>query len=260
VSGRTAVPVITLCPDLSLERAGVPWMIRIVPRTDDEARALFEGITAMGPGKPTRWVALVPDERAGREVSHDLKQAAAACRQELLKCLQVNSAGTNLEDVTTRALGVRPEGILLWLAPDCAGKAAWKLRNAGYKGLMAGPGWLQSSDFFAGAGAAADIVIVPGVACTPQELARWVSFEDSYRRRWGHDPDLAAGMSYDAVRLFVQLVSQDKFRAPPHRVPIGFSWPGVTGDLSFDSQGNRIAKLELLKARNGRFIRTGPGH
>ena len=37
VSGRTAVPVMCLCPDSSVGRTGVPWMLRVVPRTEDEA-------------------------------------------------------------------------------------------------------------------------------------------------------------------------------------------------------------------------------
>ena len=34
VSGRTRVPVISLCPDSSVTAAGVPWVVRILPRTE----------------------------------------------------------------------------------------------------------------------------------------------------------------------------------------------------------------------------------
>ena len=44
VAGRTHVPVVLLCPEASLTRAAVPWVARVVPRTLDEARALFSGI------------------------------------------------------------------------------------------------------------------------------------------------------------------------------------------------------------------------
>jgi len=43
VAGRTRVPVISLCPDSSITRTGIPWMIRIVPNTQKEARAIFLG-------------------------------------------------------------------------------------------------------------------------------------------------------------------------------------------------------------------------
>ena len=41
VSGRTRVPVASICSDSSITDAGVPWVVRVVPRTDQEAEALF---------------------------------------------------------------------------------------------------------------------------------------------------------------------------------------------------------------------------
>ena len=70
VSGRTAVPVITLSADSSVSQTGVPWMARIVPRTIEEAKMLFTGIHAR------HWMAVIPDERAGREAARDLNEAA----------------------------------------------------------------------------------------------------------------------------------------------------------------------------------------
>ena len=68
VSGRTAVPVITLSADSSVSQTGVPWMARIVPRTVEEAKTLFTGIHA------SHWVAVIPDGRAGREAARDLNE------------------------------------------------------------------------------------------------------------------------------------------------------------------------------------------
>ena len=69
VSGRTAVPVITLSADSSVSQTGVPWMARIVPRTIEEAKMLFTGIHA------SHWTAVIPDGRAGREAARDLNAA-----------------------------------------------------------------------------------------------------------------------------------------------------------------------------------------
>src|SRR6516162_4352858 len=37
VSGRTAVPLVSLCPDSSVSQTGVRWMVRAVPTTVEEA-------------------------------------------------------------------------------------------------------------------------------------------------------------------------------------------------------------------------------
>ena len=42
VSGRTAVPVISLCADSSVNQTGVPWMARIVPRTVERPSSLCQ--------------------------------------------------------------------------------------------------------------------------------------------------------------------------------------------------------------------------
>src|SRR5512140_995317 len=70
VSGRTGVPVLTLCPDSSVTRTAVPWVARVVPSATDEARAVFARTRA------ARWLAIVPSARAGRETAHDLATAA----------------------------------------------------------------------------------------------------------------------------------------------------------------------------------------
>ena len=68
VSGRTATPVVSLCSDSSVTKAGIPWMARIVPETGDEARAIFNTFKV---DRKFRWCALVPPERAGREAAKD---------------------------------------------------------------------------------------------------------------------------------------------------------------------------------------------
>jgi len=48
VAGRTGTPVVTLCPDKSVVRAGIPWMVRIGPALGDET-SLLELMSAPGP-------------------------------------------------------------------------------------------------------------------------------------------------------------------------------------------------------------------
>ena len=99
VSGRTAVPVITLSADSSVSQTGVPWMARIVPRTVEEAKTLFAGIHA------SHWVAVIPDGRAGREAARDLNEAATNSNCSIEKTIEVKSSFTN----TTRLVQTNPE-------------------------------------------------------------------------------------------------------------------------------------------------------
>jgi ABC-type branched-subunit amino acid transport system substrate-binding protein len=119
--------------------------------------------------------------------------------------------------------------------------------------VLAGPGRLQCADFGNAAGDALDGFIVPAIVRPAENTTRLRSFQTAYHQRWGHLPDTMAAMSYDAAMLLSHLFSRPEFQMPPHRLTPGFSWPGVTGDMAFDTEGNRAVQLELLQTHEGKF-------
>jgi len=248
VSGRTSVPVVSLCADSSVSQAGVPWMVRIVPRTSEEAQTLFTNIHAR------RWVAVVPVGRAGREVTSDLKEAAASSGCSLMKTIEVNPAFTNTARLAKQILAIRPDAVLLWLHPAMAGAVAKSLRVAGFAGTLAGPGRLRSAEFATAAGDAINGLVVPSPVLEGNAATAFKEFADAFRQRFGHEPDTAAAMSYDAARLLIRILRQTGPRPAHEAFPIGVSHAGATGVLTFDTQGNRKVNLQLLEARGGKFI------
>ncbi len=196
VSGRTATPVISLCADSSVGRTGVPWLLRMVPRTEEEAVALFNGVFPARSGRDRHWAAFVPDQRAGREIGHDLSKAALACDCVLDPVVQVGSL-TNSNQLIGRALSSRPEAILVWLPSESAGAMIKELRLKGFTEPLCGPSWLKGTDCLAKAGPAGAGFIIPGVVCDPETGARQKSFSAAYEQQWHHPPDAMASMSYD---------------------------------------------------------------
>ena len=257
VAGRTAVPVVSLCADSSVSRTGVPWMIRIVPTTIEEARFLLAGLKAETPDKPG-WVVLVPDGRAGREVAHDLNQAAAMAKRKLKHVFEVGSSMTNFESFAPQVLKDQPAGVLLWLDPVPAGKLARSLREAGFAGKLAGPSRCNSLSFLASATQASEGFMVPAVVLDAPAEARWLSFQKTFRQHYGIEADLTAAESYDAARLLMHILRENTPQSLPRAFPLPFSLPGASGDLSFDPEGNRKISLRLLIARRGSFVEFEP--
>jgi ABC-type branched-subunit amino acid transport system substrate-binding protein len=251
VSGRTAVPVISLCADSSVSQTGVPWMARIVPRTTEEAGTLFTGIPAR------HWTTVIPDGRAGREVAHDLREAATNNGCFIEKIIEVNSSFTNTARLGKQILANHPDAILLWLDPATAGKLAKALRDAGFAGTLAGPGRLRSADFAAAAGHAGEGLVIPSPVLKPDAATIHEHFTDTFGKRFGHEPDATAAAAYDAATVMIRILRQIGDRPAHKAFPIGFSFVGATGILAFDSQGNRKVNLELFKAQGGQFIPAG---
>jgi len=257
VAGRTAVPVISLCADSSISKTGVPWMVRIAPTTIEEARFLLAGLMA-DQSEPPEWVALVPDGRAGREVSRDLSRAASAAQRKLKRVCEVSSTPTNLESVTAQVLKEQPEGVLVWLDPVPAGMLTRSLREAGFAGKLAGPSRCNSPGFLAASAQASEGFLVPAIVLDKPGEARLLSFRTAFRQRYGIEADLTAAEGYDAVRLLAHILKKNDPQAVPRAFPLDFSLPGASGDLSFDAQGNRKIALRLLIARRGSFVAVEP--
>jgi ABC-type branched-subunit amino acid transport system substrate-binding protein len=248
VSGRTAVPVMSLCADSSVSHTGVPWMARVVPRTIEEAKTLFTRIPAR------HWTAVVRDGRGGRESARDLGETAtnSDCTLEII--IDLNPSFTNLARLDKKILATHPDAVLLWLDPAAAGKLARALRTAGFTGTLAGPGRLRAADFAITAGDAMEGFVVSAPVLEPDATAAFHRFTAAFRGRFGHEPDATAAAAYDAAALLIRILRQSGGRPAHEAFPIDFSFTGASGIFVFDSQGNREANLQLLKAHGGRFL------
>ena len=255
VAGRTATPVISLCADSSVSQTGVPWMVRIAPTTIEEARSLLAGLKVRPSSDPQWWAALVPDGRAGREVSRDLTQAAAAAHCKLNELHEVGPALTHSDSVVAQVLKDQPDGVLVWLDPVPAGRLTRGLREAGFAGRLAGPSRCNSPAFLAAAAQAAEGFVVPAIVLDKAAEACSLSFQTAFRQHYGLEAGVTAAEAYDAATLLAHILRKTNPQSLPRAFPLGFSLPGASGELSFDAQGNRQVALRLLVARQGRFGR-----
>jgi ABC-type branched-subunit amino acid transport system substrate-binding protein len=257
VSGRTAVPVVSLCPDASVTRTGVPWTVRVVPSALDQARALFTGLQPRGAGQGMRWVAVVPGGRAGRPAARDLMAAARDAGCQLIQPIEADAEDLAAGRLSDRLLKFHPDAVLLWLDGEPAAQLARRLRAAGFKGTLAGPGWLRSAGFVARAGGAAEGVVVPAVRLTPDEERNREGFAADFRRHFGREPDPTAAMACDAAALLVRLLLASGTRPAHVAFPVVAAVRGVTGKLRFDRDGNRLVSLRLMRCRAGGFVAGG---
>ncbi len=253
VAGRTATPVISLCPDGSVTRAGIPWMVRLSPSNIEEAQLIFARVKSDMTERVFRWSALTPVDRAGREAAKDLLEAAQIAGVHLNKPIQVSSRLGELPEVQKSVLASNPDGILLWLDPMLAGSMAKALRAAGFTGILAGPSRLDSANFKVGAGGAAEGFVMPSPMLDEDSRVLLARFTADYRRQFEAEPDLTARMAYDAGNILIEVLRKAGDHSSHQSFPLTSETPGASGRLKFDRSGGRIVPLELLEFRSGRF-------
>jgi ABC-type branched-subunit amino acid transport system substrate-binding protein len=247
VSGRTAVPVASMCPDTSVTRTSIPWMVRVAPSTRDEARVLFAGTPPA-----LRWLVFVPPGRAGREAVHDLSFTAAAGKRAIVRTIETDG---RIPDAALRGIvaSARPDAILVWLDALPAGRLVRSLRAAGFAGTLAGPMRLASPAFVAEAGVAADGLLIPAAA--PGGGAAAAAFTSRYRRLFGTEPGPAAAIAHDAAKLLIDALRREGAEGARRAFPPAERVSGATGALLFDRHGNRLVSLQVLRYRDGRLVR-----
>ena len=244
IAGRTGVPIASLCPDRSVTGTAVPWMVRVAPSGAEEARALFEG------SRVSRWLAVVPQGRAGREAARDLASTAGSRSLAVVE----EGQGAPLEDQVREG---RVEGVLLWIAPEPAARLARALRGSGYTGTLAGPSRLAARSFRAAAGAAADGVLVASLR--PEPGSAGTAFAAQFQSLFGQEPDPSAVLAHDAALLLIRLVQSFGTDGARRAFPLLRPVPGASGPLVFDAHGNRLVSLAPVRlaaahesARGGR--------
>src|SRR5204862_8050992 len=138
-----------VCPASTVLGACVPWFLQLRPSKNQYATIIFTNLNS-GEKPVKSWPALAPPDRAGRELTTDLKTAATAAGCALQKTFELSP--TNRLAVITQLLKTNPDGILLWLDPASAGACAKLLRLGNYSGAVAGPLRLHTPEFVAAAG------------------------------------------------------------------------------------------------------------
>lgn len=255
VAGRTRIPVVSLCGDASVTGARIPWALRIVPTTADEARTLFAQ-SRVAPGKPVkRWAALVPTGRPGREAAKDLGHAAKAAGCEIMEVVMVPNTDDDFATLVKQATRASPEGLLLWLEPALAARLVRAARASGYAGLLAGSGRLSGPSFLKMAGPAVEGFLTTRPVQTPASATRREEFWAGYTAQFRDPPEPVAEAAADAVSLLATILREAGARPAFMSFPPREEQPGITGPLRFDATGNRLVQLEIVVARNGRFER-----
>jgi ABC-type branched-subunit amino acid transport system substrate-binding protein len=234
--------------DKTSNMANVPWMFSLLPSDAAQAPPLVAALAAAsGP------LAVVSS------TDHDARAAWTELRRELarrglalVEHLEFRAEEQRLEAVAAAAVAGRPRAVLVVAGARAAGRLVRALRAAGHLGPVFGGATLGRDGFREEAGDAAEGAVFPLLV---EPSPGWDAFAARFRRRFGGEPDYAAGHAYDALRILVAAVR----RAGPNRPRILDAvralspFPGVTGTIRFDPLGQNERAVGLGTIRGGRL-------
>jgi branched-chain amino acid transport system substrate-binding protein len=237
--------------DRSIHQAGVPWMFSIV-QGDDRHAAVLAGALA---GRAL--VTLKATDHDSRAFAAYLKTACSSVKARTRFDVEFEPGKADLADAAQSAVTAAAEAdaIVVVAAPRDSARAVKALREAGYRGTIAGGPWCGRAVFAQEAGAAAEGVLFPLVAEPSPDFTR------HFAVRFGREPDYAAACAYDAVRMLVEAVRRAGLNRSRIREAMLALTPyaGASGRIEWDEVGQNRRAPVLAKIDHGRPVRVAPG-
>jgi branched-chain amino acid transport system substrate-binding protein len=172
-----------------------------------------------------------------------------------------DSFGTNDTDFKTQLVKVKSSGVDVIFVGSFYKAMALTIKQARDLGIKTQFVALDESvnvqQFFDLAGKDAEGTIVPAMVIPSSTES--VAFAARYKAKFGIDPTVYTAEGYDAMSLLLKAiatgsVSGDSVRA--NLLKIGNNYPGVSGIITFDTNGD-VQKPTVIKvARNGQFVQA----
>jgi branched-chain amino acid transport system substrate-binding protein len=255
IANKIGIPVVTLASDASTTQINIPWIFRLGPSDEDQARAIASHIYQAGLSKKV--LLLVESDHDGRVGGEEFEKAVKHLHGAAPGQLEISSSGVGLEAVAARVQSGAPDAIVLWTSSPLAGRLL-PLLNANH---FAKPIYLCRKAAESVAGNAFDLT--DGGAPAPSDLPQgaWVAasatgatrrdtraFQERYRAKTGAWPSFAATQTYDAVHLVAQalrVAGANRSRLRDY-LAAGNRFAGVSGAIAFDPAGNTIGDTHLV--------------
>jgi len=166
--------------------------------------------------------------------------------------------GADFAALTERARAWGPDGIYLAGYYSDMAQALKEIRRVDRKVILLSTSSFGNPKTLEAAGDAAEGVIFPAIVFNPESddptVARFVK---AFRGRYGFDPDLWAAHGYDAV-LITAAAMRGAGGTVPERIAQSLlnirDFPGASGSLGFDAEGDVVQYPRAYIVREGRFI------
>ncbi len=249
VGNRLGVPVLTLASDSTTTQINIPWMFRIPPGDNVQARLFAEDIYRRRSRQNV--LLLVEDDHDGRVGREEFEKAARGLNAAPPAVLEIHApigdgptweSKINLEEL---------HAIVAWTSAESAALALKKIAEAGRPVDFYVCQKALREPFMSTAQKTGEVRVWSATSDLPAPTVSQNRFVQRFRVRNGAPPGPAAREMYDAVRM----IAGGLRRAGPNRARLRDSlaklgkYNGVSGSILFDGAGNNQAAVFLASWR-----------
>ncbi len=260
VGNRIGVPILTLSSDATTTQINIPWIFRMGPSDALEAQIMAQEI--YGDRGLKKILLITERDHDGRVGGEALQQAAQRLGAPLPDDLVLDPQQPDFSPLLARVQALSPQAIILWTQPETAARLLQTISKEeahtpiyfSQKAAQAGSGL----DFFLSDKVKSkDTAGIWRSVSGGQNLTSQNDFARRYQQVTGVFPSPAAADTYDAICLVVRALRT----SGPNRARVRDQiakvrdFPGVSGSISFDDEGNNTTSLHLV--RIGPLIRIG---
>ncbi|KAF1043532.1 MAG: Leucine-, isoleucine-, valine-, threonine-, and alanine-binding protein [Herbaspirillum frisingense] len=168
----------------------------------------------------------------------------------------VNDKTQDFSAVLTSIRGKNADVIFFGGVDAQAAPLARRIRQLGLKARLVGAGGFVSQTFLGLAGKDGEGVIAlePGLPVT--DMPGGKSFDQRYQEKYKQPIELHAPFAYDAAAVLIAAIQKADSLAPARYLPVlqQIKYQGVTGQISFDGEGNlNNPAYTLFEVRQGKW-------
>jgi branched-chain amino acid transport system substrate-binding protein len=134
------------------------------------------------------------------------------------------------------------------------GPATRQIREAGVQAAIIGTVAMEDAGYLALAGPASEGVVYPFARAPQGEAVE--KFKDAFRARYAREPELLHDCGFDAANLFIEAFRGGARSAAEVRAFLANlrGFPGASGEISFDANGDVSKPMEMRVIRDGEFV------
>jgi len=163
--------------------------------------------------------------------------------------------GIDYRTLLTKIKDAKPDGLLLTGYKEM-GKVLKQAQEVGLSVPVLSTGLFEDPEILKTAGGAAEGVYYSYASFNPNSSEPSVAeFVQAFKKSYNSEPDILAALGYDAVKVMARAyadpkLSADQIRDNLYKIQ---NFPGVTGEMSFDQNGDVTKAFGIKRIQDGTF-------